>query len=52
MFPLELYIVLFLLFYLYKAVLVKTFALICLYSLDLVILEVSGNMICLAFGIF
>ena len=39
-------------FYLYQPVFVKTFALICLYSLDLAILVVPQNMIYLSFGIF
>ena len=47
-----LFFILLLIFYLYQPVLVKTFALICLYSLDLATLVVPGNMIYLAFVMF
>ena len=46
------FFVLFSIFYIYQPVLVKTFALICLYSLDLAILVVPRNMTHLAFNIF
>ena len=51
-FPLELFFVLLFIFSLYQPVLVRTFALVCLYSLDLAIMVVSGNMIYQAFGMF
>ena len=51
-FPLELFFVLFSIFYQYQPVLVKTFALISQYLLDFAIVAVLGNMTCLALEIF